>query len=140
MVTNGYQNQKSLAEVLNGFKEELKDFGTTRFQMLRNELSEKTGAWKIAIPMIAIGVFMGIVAFLLLTGFLVSLIALAFNGQPWAYLLSFAIVFVLYALIAGVTAAYGYRTLKSAGVAPERTLRVLKEDGIWLQTEARTQV
>jgi hypothetical protein len=37
-------------------------------------------------------------------------------------------------------AAYGVRTIKKGGMAPERTLRVLKQDQVWLQTEARTQL
>jgi len=137
-VTNN--NGRSTAEVLREFKEEIKEFATTRFLMLRSELSEKLDTWKVAIPMLLIAAFVGVVAFLLLTAFFVALVAMAFAGSPWAYTLSFGIVFVLYALIAGAMAAYGYSAMKSAGVAPERTLKVLKEDGVWLQTEARTQV
>jgi hypothetical protein len=61
-------------------------------------------------------------------------------GQPYAYTVAFFVVFALYAMAGGATAAYGYRTLTSQGLTPERTLRVLKEDQIWLQSEARTQL
>lgn len=139
-MTNGYTNGKSVADVLNDFKEEIKEFATTRLQMLRNELREKMSSWSTAIPMMAVGLVFLVIALLLFTGFLVALIALAFAGRPWAYAISFAIVAVLYGLVGAVSGLYGYRTLKSAGVAPERTLRVLKQDGIWLRTETRTQV
>lgn len=140
-MTNGYTpNGKSVAEVLSDFKEELKDFANTRYQMLRNEVNEKVGAVKTAIPAIVVGALLLLMAFFLFTGGLVALIAIAFAGHAWAYAVSFFIVFVLYAIIGGATAAYGYRTIISAGMAPERTMRVLKQDGVWLQTEARTQV
>ncbi len=140
-MTNGnVPNQKSIAEVLNGFKEELKEFAATRLQMLRNEFSEKAGAWKAGIPSLVIGVLLLLVSFFLFTGGLVAVIALAFEGNSWAFAAAFFIVFALYAVGGGAIAAYGYRKIKSVGVAPERTMRVLKQDGVWLQTEARTRV
>lgn len=140
MATNNiHYQERNLAEMLNNFKEELKDFISTRVQMLRAEMSEKSKAWASAVPAIAIGLLMLTVSFFLFTGVLVAVIAQAIHNN-WAYPIAFAIVFVLYALIGGVCAAYGVRTLKSAGVAPERTLRILKQDQVWLQTEARTQL
>lgn len=133
-------SQRSVAEVLNDFKEELKDFATTRIQMFRSELNDKVGAWKMALPSIAIGAVLLFGAFLLFTGLLVAVIALAFGGHMWAYAASFAIVMVLYGAAGGAALAYGVRTVKARGLAPERTLRVLKQDQVWLQTEARTQV
>ncbi len=129
-----------MAEVLNDFKEELKDFAATRIQMFRSELNDKMGALKMALPSIAIGAVLMGGAFLLFTAMLVAIIALAFGGHMWAYAASFAIVMALYAAAGGALLAYGWRTLKARGLAPERTLRVLKQDQVWLQTEARTQV
>ncbi len=140
-MTNGYtQNGRSVAEVLREFKDETKDFVTTRLQMLRAEVKEKMGAWKVGIPALAIGAAILLVTLLLFTGFLVALIALAFNGQPWGYALSFAIVTVLYGATGAALALYGVRKIKEAGLVPERTMKVLKQDGIWIQSEARTQV
>lgn len=140
-MTNGYtQNGRSVAEVLREFKEEMKDFATTRIQILRAEINDKMGGWKAGIPAIAIGAAILLITLLLFTGFLVALIALAFNGQPWGYALSFAIVTVLYGATGAALALYGVRKIKDAGVVPERTMKVLKQDGIWIQSEARTQV
>jgi uncharacterized membrane protein YqjE len=131
---------RSIAEVLNDFKTEFKDFLNTRLQMLRAEMSEKAAAYKIAAPAIAIGGVFMVVGFLVLTGALVSGIAWGFSGQPWAYFVAFCIVTVLYLLVGGVALGYGVRSIKSAGIAPERTMKVLKDDQVWLKTEARTQV
>ncbi len=140
-MTNGYtSNGRSVGEVMYEFREDLKDFVTTRIQMLRSELSEKIGAWKVALPAIAIGIILLATAFLLFTAALVNAIALAFAGQPWGFALSFFIVFAIYALAGGLLLSYGVRTAKAGGIAPQKTIRVLKEDQIWLKTEARTQL
>ena len=53
-MSNGtLHNGRTVAEVLNEFKEELKEFVGTRGQMLRSEMQEKVGAWKTALPTIA---------------------------------------------------------------------------------------
>jgi uncharacterized membrane protein YqjE len=141
MATNNihYADQnRDLAQVLANFKEELKDFINTRVQMLRAEMREKSKVWASAVPAIAFGLVMLVVSFFLFTGLLVTVIAQAIHNN-WAYPISFGIVFAVYALVGGLFAMFGVRTLKSTGVAPERTLRVLKQDQVWLQTEARTQ-
>ena len=137
-MANG-QNGRSFAEVLNECKEELKEFASTRLEMLRGEMNEKLAKVKVALPALAVGAVLLLTAFFLFTWGLVSLIAMAMIGQPYAYTVAFFIVFVLYALSGGAAAAYGVRTLTSQGMKPERTLRVLKQDQIWLQTEARTR-
>jgi hypothetical protein len=134
------QNGRTIAEVLNHCKEDLKEFVSTRVQMLRGEMSDKLTALKLALPALLVGAILLLGAFFLFTWGLVSLVAMAMIGQPYAYTVAFFVVFALYALAGGATAAYGVRRLTSHGLAPERTLRVLKEDQIWLQTEARTQL
>ncbi len=133
------QNGRGVAEVLNECKEELKEFVSTRLEMLRGEMQEKLTNVKVALPALVVGAVLLLAAFFLFTWGLVSLIAMAMIGQPYAYTAAFFMVFVLYALSGGATVAYGFRTLTSKGIKPERTLRVLKQDQIWLQTEARTR-
>jgi hypothetical protein len=144
MTTNGNvhpaNNGRTIAEILNEFKEELKQFGQTRFEMLRSEMNEKLSAWKAAVPAIAIALVLALGAFGAFTAALIAAIALAFEPRPWAYAASAAIVFILYAIIAASAGAYGYRSIKTAGMAPEKTIRVLQEDKVWLTTEARSQV
>ena len=134
------QNGRTVAEVLNDCKEDLKDFVSTRLQMLRGEMRDKLSTLKLALPALLVGAILLLAAFFLFTWGLVSLIAMAMIGEPYAYTVAFFVVFALYALVGGATAVYGLRTLTAHGLTPERTLRVLKEDQIWLQTEARTQL
>jgi hypothetical protein len=140
-VANGVgHNGRAVAEVLNDCKEDLKDFVSTRLQMLRGEMKDKLTGLKLALPALLIGTILLLAAFFLFTWGLVSLIAMAMIGQPYAYTVAFFVVFAFYALSGGATVAYGVRTLTAKGLTPERTLRVLKEDQIWLQSEARTQL
>ena len=133
-------NGRTVAEALNDCKEDLKDFVSTRVQMLRSEMQDKVSGVKVALPALAVGAVLLLTAFFLFTWGLVCLIAMAMNGAPYNYTVAFFAVFVLYAAVGGATVAYGWKTLRSRGLAPERTMRVLKQDQIWLQSEARTQL
>ncbi len=124
------QNARTVAEVLHECKEDLKDFASTRLVMLRGEMRDKLSTLKLALPALLVGSLMLLAAFFLFTWGLVSLIALAMIGKPYAYTVAFFVVFALYALAGGATAAYGIRSLTSQGLTPERTLRVLREDQI----------
>jgi len=140
-VANGLgQNGRSVAQVLHECKEELKEFAATRLEMLRSEMKDKFANIKVALPALAVGAILLLGAFFLFTWGLVSLIALAMNGEPYAYTVAFFVVFVLYAVAGLATIAYGLKTLTAQQLTPERTLRVLKQDRIWLQSEARTQL
>lgn len=137
---NFNNRERTIAEILNDFKVEAKDFVNTRVQMLRTEMNEKVSAVKSSIPALGAAALFGVTAWFLITAALVALIAMAFPGRPYQYALSLLIVGVIYALIAAIAGMYGMKTLKSSGMSPERTLRVLQQDKSWLQTEAKSQV
>ncbi len=137
-MTNG--GTKSIAEVIEDLKQDLQDFAATRIGMLRSELHEKLQAWKMALPVLIIGIMLLATAWLVLTGFLISIVAAAFSPAPWSYTVSFLIVGMLYGIIGAAAAYLAWRQLKEKGLKPERTIKVLKEDRIWLQTEAKTQL
>lgn len=132
--------ERSVAGVLSEIKDEAKEFVQTRLDMLKSEMKDKMSAWKTAIPLIAAGLLFGLTAWFVLTAALISVIAQAFYPGRFAYFFSFAIVGVIYALIAAICASFALREIKQRGVMPQRTIRVLKEDQLWLQTEARQQV
>jgi uncharacterized integral membrane protein len=132
-------NGRTVADVLNEFKEELKEFAVTRAQMLRSEMQEKVSAWKMGLPTMVIGGLLLLTAFFVFTAGLVELVALAFINQPWGLAVACFIVTAIYALLGGLLFAYGLRTAKEPGLAPERTLKVLREDQVWLKREARTE-
>ena len=134
------ENGRTLAGVVAEVKAELKEFIQTRVDMLRAEMRQTVSAWKTALPLIAIGVaFLG-TAWLVFTAALVAILAAAFYPNRFAYFFAFVIVGVAYALIGAICATFALREIKEREIVPRRTLRVLKEDQLWLQSEARTQI
>ena len=129
------ENGKTLAGVIHEAKDELKDFLDTRLQMLLGEMKEKASVLKLVLPSLALAAVFLFVGFLLLSTALVAAIAVAI-GWGWAFL----VVGGFYCMVAGGIGLLAYGEIKSAGLAPTRTLRVLKQDKIWLQNEARTQL
>jgi uncharacterized membrane protein YqjE len=134
----GTPNGRSLGEVIAEIKDELKDFMQTRVQMLVNEMREKIQNSKKAAILVVAGLVLLATAYLLLNLALVGLIAVAFWGSPYAWFLSFLIVGVVWLIIGGMLALMAAKQFK--GLAPEKTINVLKEDKVWLQQEARSQV
>jgi uncharacterized membrane protein YqjE len=133
-------NGRSFSGVVNEVKDELKEFVQTRITMLKAELGEKMRTFKAAVPMLATAIILLTTAFLLFTLCLVGLISVAFYGNPFRWFLSFVIVAVMYSIIGGMAAVFGLKELRAQGIMPKKTIKVLKEDQIWLQHEARTQV
>jgi uncharacterized membrane protein YqjE len=131
--------EKSLAQILSEFKDELKDFAGTRIAMLRAEIREKLALARVALPAIAAGAVLALSAVVFLSVALVALIAMALGGGAGAWAAAFAIVGGAFLLIAALAISYGVRKLKARSLKPERTLRVLKQDQIWLQNEARSK-
>ena len=133
-------NGRSFAGVVNEVKDELKEFLQTRIAMLKSELGEKMRTIKAAVPMLATAIVFLVTAYLLFTLCLVALISVAFYGNPFRWFLSFIIVAVLYSIVGDMAAVFGLKELRAQGLMPKKTIKVLKEDQIWLQHEARTQV
>jgi uncharacterized membrane protein YqjE len=133
-------NGRSLTGVLNEVKDEVKEFLQTRITMLKAELGEKMRTFKTALPMIITAVLLLWAAFVLFTLCLVGLVSVAFYDNPFRWFLSFIIVGVLYSIIGGMAAVFGLKELRAQGITPKKTIQVLKEDQIWLQHEARSQV
>ena len=133
-------NGRSFAGVVNEVKDELKEFLQTRITMLKSELGEKMRTFKAALPMLATAIVFLATAFGLLTLCLVAVISVAFYGDPFRWFFSFLIVGVLYSIVGGMAAVFGLKELRAQGIMPKKTLKVLKEDQVWLQQEARTQV
>jgi uncharacterized membrane protein YqjE len=93
----------------------------------------------MAVPLIAVALLLVLTAWLVLTGALIVVIAAAFYPSRFAYFFAFIIVGVVYALAGSIAGAFAWRELKEQGMVPHRTLQVLKDDRVWLQTEARGQ-
>ena len=103
-------------------------------------MGEKMRTIKTALPMLATAAAFLATAFLLFTLCLVALVSVAFYGNPFRWFFAFIIVALLYSIVGGMAAVFGLRELRAQGMMPKKTIKVLKEDQIWLQHEARTQV
>ena len=134
------ENGRNLSAVVAELKEESKEFVSTRLSMLRAEMNQKLSAWKAAAPILVIGLVLLATAWLLLTAAIVSAIYVAFQGNPWAACLAFAITFAIYAGLGGLVAYLAVRNMQESGIMPKRTLRVLKDDQVWIANEARVQL
>jgi hypothetical protein len=131
-----YRETKSLQTVLHEIKDELRDFISTRLELLRAELIDKWDGWKAALPMMAAGAVLLMAAFFALTFGLIAAAATLIGGEyRWA--LGAGAVMVLYGIVGGVLAWMGSKQLKAEGVVPDRTLQVLKQDQLWMKNEAR---
>jgi len=132
------QAEKSIATVLAETKEELKEFVSTRLEMLRAELKEKTSLWKQAIIMLVIAAVLLLAAWMTLTFALIAFFHALFITSVYAWLYAGLIVGGIYLAISVLVGWFGYSELKEAGVKPTRTLEVLKQDQVWIQNEARS--
>jgi len=130
---------KDLRELVAELRHELKAFAATRLALLRGEISEKVTNIKFASPGIIGGLVLVATSWLLFTAFLVCAIASIFPNIVWKYAIAFLIVGGLYATGGSIALFLGWQKLRETPLRPERTIRVLKEDKIWLQTEVKTQ-
>ena len=73
---NQYNRERPIGEVLNDLKTELKDFISTRIQMLKSEMNEKVGVLKASAPAIAVGAVLAITAWILFSLTLAFLISI----------------------------------------------------------------
>lgn len=130
------ENDRSLASLLQETRDDLKQFVQTRYEMLLIEVNEKLAAWKMFIPMLLAALVIAGAAFLTLTfAFVAALRPLFDQAHGWA--IAALIVGGAYSVMAAIIGWLGYREITAAGLRPERTLRVLKQDQVWLQNEAR---
>ena len=131
-------NEKSIGTVVSETKQELKEFIQTRVAILRTEFAEKLRTWKYAIPMLLGALALFLAAWIVLTFALVALLAGIFQPSPYAWLFGGLIIGVAYLLLGLAVGWFAYSELSSVGVAPQRTMEVLKQDQVWIQNEART--
>jgi pilus assembly protein TadC len=130
--------EKSLATLLAETREELKEFVVTRVGILKAEIEEKVRTWKYVIPVMLIALALLWAGLMTMTFALIALLRGLFLPSPYAWLWGALIVGGCYLVLALAIGWFGYSELKAAGIAPTRTLKVLKQDQVWLQNEART--
>ncbi|HJT69044.1 MAG TPA: phage holin family protein [Terriglobales bacterium] len=132
-----HENTRSLSEIVSEMKEELKQFLNTRLQMLKSELHESIAGLRVAVPLGLLALILIGTAFLLFSAAVVTLIASAFAGNPYAWFFGLIIVAVLWACLAGVAGFFAYNQIRSKAMFPKRTVEVLTADKNWIESEAR---
>ncbi|MFL6306451.1 MAG: phage holin family protein [Candidatus Sulfotelmatobacter sp.] len=130
-------NGKSVAALFAEMKQELQDFVQTRVTMFKVELQEKVRVVKAAAPLAVIGAVLLLTAYLLLTLALVALVFALLPDNAYRWCIAFAAIGVLWLILGGIAAYMAKRELEVKGLLPKRTVEVLKEDKMWIQTEVK---
>lgn len=136
-MNNEVHNDKNLTALLGEMKHEVQEFVQTRLTMLKMELQEKVRTLKAAAPLAVMGVVLLLTAFLLFT---LAMVALVFAGLPdnaFRWFFAFLAVALLWSIVGGLMAYLAKRELEVKGLLPKRTVEVLKEDKLWIQSEVR---
>ena len=129
--------EKSLGTVLTETKEEMKEFIETRLQLLHSEIAEKIRTWKYSIPLLLLASALLLAGWMVLTFAFVVVVRALFLPSPYAWFWAGLIVAVIYLIAGGAVGWFAYTELRATGLAPTRTLQVLKQDQVWLQNETR---
>ena len=133
-------NGRTFGDIIGDTREELKEFVDTRITLLKAEMSEKMKMLKMAAPLAAIGILFLLTAYLLLSVALVGLVVAFFQGNPYRWAIAFAAVGVLWAIVGGIAAYFAMREFEPKELMPKRTIGVLKQDKIWIQSEVKSQI
>ncbi|HZQ96472.1 MAG TPA: phage holin family protein [Candidatus Sulfotelmatobacter sp.] len=130
-------NGKNLTTLLAEMKQELQDFVQTRITMLKVELQEKIKVLKTAAPLAIVGIVLLLTAYLLFTLAVVALVFAFLPDNAYRWCIAFAAVAVLWTLLGGVAAYFAKREFEVKGLLPKRTVEVLKDDKVWIQSEVK---
>jgi uncharacterized membrane protein YqjE len=137
---NGRHHEKPLSEVLSEIRNEVVEFLDTRLQMLRSEMQETAQIVKRAAPSMVAGITLLATSYILFTLAIVALVAVAFWSSPYHWFFAFLIVAVLWAAAGGMAMFMAFRAIKLHGLAPRKTIEVLKADKVWLQYEVGSRL
>jgi hypothetical protein len=140
MINHEVNNGRSMAEILAETRDELKQFLETRIALLRTELSEKISLVKHAAPLVAVAaVFLG-TAYLM---FILTLMGLAWAllpANPFRWCFAFLSVSLFTAILGLIAFSVAKRHFAFRKLVPERTIGVLKNDRVWIQSEVKNQI
>ena len=132
-----YPPEKPISQLFAEVKEEIKEFAATRIAIFQQEMSEKLKLASAALPALIVALVLIPVAVFFLCVALVSVIAMSLGGSAGGWAAAFAIVGAVFLLTAGMAAFFAVSRLRARSLKPERTLRVLRQDQLWLRHEAR---
>lgn len=130
--------EKSIASVIADTKEELKTFVQTRVQLLRAETKSKLKAWKFSLAMIATGALLLVTSWFAFIFAFIALLHSWLGGDNYTWCFGGLIAGALLLILGLGFTISGIQSIKNTGVAPTRTLHVLKQDQEWIQNQSRS--
>jgi uncharacterized membrane protein YqjE len=130
--------EKSRGTILAETKDEIKQFVTTRVNILRAEIDEKVARLKAVIPLVLVAAMFLLSGWMVFTFALIAVLHTLFMPSAYAWLWASLIVTAVYLVVGGVTGWLAYAEIKATSLTPTRTLKVLQQDQVWIQNEART--
>jgi len=130
--------EKSIATILSETKDELKQFVTTRVDILKAEMDEKISRIKAVIPLAIVAALFLLSAWMVFTFALIAWVHALFGAGLYAWLWASLIVAGVYLVIGGIAGWLAYSEIITTSLTPTRTLKVLQQDQVWIQNEART--
>jgi len=137
---NHLHNGRTIGSILSDTKEELKEFLETRIAMLSSELRDKMAMLKSAAPLAVVGIVFLLTAYALFTLGLVALIVALLPENPYRWCIAFFAIAVLWGIVGGITGYMAMREFQVKELMPKRTMQVLEEDKMWLQSEVSGRV
>jgi uncharacterized membrane protein YqjE len=130
--------EKSIATLLAETRDELKQFVATRLNILKAEMDEKISRIKSVIPLAIVAALFLLSGWMVLTFALVALLHALFVPSVYAWLWASLIVTAVYLAVGAIAGWLAYSEIKATSLPPTRTLKVLQQDQVWIQNEART--
>jgi uncharacterized membrane protein YqjE len=130
--------EKSIAAILAETKDELKQFVTTRVNILKAEMDEKVSRIKAVIPLAVVAALFLVSCWMVFTFALIALLHSLFLPSVYAWLWASLIVAAVYLVVGAIAGWLAYSEIKATSLTPTRTLKVLQQDQVWIQNEART--
>ena len=130
--------EKSIGTILVETKQEFIQFVTTRVNILKAEMDEKISRLKAVVPLLVVAFTLLLSGWMAFTFALIALLHGLFMPSPYAWLWASLIVTAVYLGLGAVVGGFAYSEIKATNLAPTRTLKVLQEDQVWIQNEART--
>lgn len=132
-------NGRTIASILAETRDDLKQFLETRISLLRAELREKVNLLKSAAPLAAVALVLMGTAYLLFTFAVVGLVLAFLPANPFRWCFAFLAVAVLWTIFGAVAGIAAKRRFAKVQLAPNKTIGVLKDDGVWIQ-EVKEQI
>jgi uncharacterized membrane protein YqjE len=129
---------KSIAAILTETKQEIIQFVTTRVNILKAEMDEKISRLKSVVPLLAVALTLLLSGWMAFTLALIALLHGLFMPSVYAWLWASLIVTAVYLALGAVAGWFAYAEIKATSLKPTRTLKVLQQDQVWIQNEART--